>query len=80
MNKRVVVGLLWVASLLLVATIARAQKAPRSNASEPEVIAGPSVGFRVDSYNGSTPVGELVVRRNGSWVAVEFGAKIKPMR
>jgi hypothetical protein len=79
MKTRIVVGVIWIVSLLLVAVAARAQQAPRGNV-EPEVIAGPSVGFRVDGYNGNTPIGELVVRRNGSWVPVEFGAKIKPMR
>jgi hypothetical protein len=79
-KRRLVVSLLWLTSLLLVATVARAQRAPRGNASEPEVIAGPDIGFRVDRFNGSAPVGELVVRRDGKWVAIEFGAHVKPTR
>jgi hypothetical protein len=80
MNRRFAIALLWLMSLLLVAAVARAQRPPRSNPSEPEVIAGADVGFRVDRYNGSTPVGELVVRRDGKWVAVEFGARVKLSR
>ena len=44
------------------------------------VIAGPEVGFRIDHYNGTTPVGELVVKRDGTWIRVEFGAKIRPVK
>jgi hypothetical protein len=80
MKKPIWFGVLWLFSLLLVATAALAQRVARPNASEPEVIAGPDVGFRVDSYNGETPVGELVVRRNGKWVAVQFGAGVKRTR
>jgi hypothetical protein len=79
MKRRVLVGVLWVLSLLLVGTAARAQRA-KPGTGEPEVIAGPEIGFRVDRYNGLTPVGELVVRRNGQWVAVEFGARLKATR
>ena len=79
MRRRVVVALLWLTSLLLVATVARAQRGEKM-LLEPEVISGEQIGFRIDRYDGETPVGELVVRRNGKWVSVAFGARIKPMR
>ncbi len=46
-----------------------------------EVIAGPDVGFRVGRYTkDGVPVGELVVKKDGKWVAVEFGAKMKMVK
>jgi hypothetical protein len=65
--------------LLAVGAVLRAQRV-YPNGKAPEIIAGPEVGFRVDRYNGNVPVGELVVQRDGKWVAVEFAAKVKPMR
>ena len=48
---------------------------------EAEVIAGPDVGFRVARYTrDGIPVGELVVKKDGKWVAVEFGAKVKTVK
>ena len=45
---------------------------------QPEIIAGPDVGFRVGHYTSDgVPVGELVVKKDGKWIAVEFGARMK---
>ena len=38
---------------------------------QPVVLAGPDVGFRVIRMNGQIPVGQIVVRINGAWVAVD---------
>ena len=38
---------------------------------QPVVLAGPDVGFRVVRMNGQIPVGQIVVRINGAWVAVD---------
>ena len=38
---------------------------------QPVVLAGADVGFRVLRMNGHTPVGQIVVRMNGAWVAAE---------
>jgi hypothetical protein len=38
---------------------------------QPIVLAGPDVGFRVIRMDGSIPVGQIVVRINGAWVAAE---------
>ena len=83
MKTRVAVALLCVLALLLTLATLRAQRPGPPGHGEVAaglVIAGPDVGFRVDRYDGSTPVGELVVKRDGKWVAVQFGARIKPMR
>jgi hypothetical protein len=44
----------------------------------PMVLAGPDVGFRVTGRQGDRPVGQLVVRVNGEWKAVEFGNNARP--
>jgi hypothetical protein len=39
--------------------------------ARPFVLAGPDVGFRVIRMDGPIPVGQVVVRINGAWVAAE---------
>lgn len=39
--------------------------------AQPTVLAGPDVGFRLVRMNGQIPVGQIVVRINGAWVAVD---------
>lgn len=66
-----VVLLFWAVSIAgSVAATAYAQRAVRPAGKEPEVVSGADVGFRVDHYNGEAPVGELVVKHDGKWVAV----------
>jgi hypothetical protein len=65
--------------LFAIVGVVTAQKFIRSG-TEPEVIAGPDVGFRVDHYNGDTPVGELVVKHDGKWVPIEFAAMLRRSR
>lgn len=38
----------------------------------PSVTSGPDVGFRIEGYKGSKPVGRLVVKVDGQWVEAEF--------
>ena len=76
MRKRIGLIVMWVASLAAVGALARAQ-APAPNGKLPTVLAGNDVGFRVDRYNGNTPVGTLVVRMDGQWVEVDFSVGIK---
>lgn len=71
------------AVLLLVALVAigRAQTTfVRPKNQPPVVIMGSDVGFRVDHFDGDVPVGELVVKRNGEWVPVQFSATLKRMK
>ena len=45
----------------------------------PVVLAGPDIGFRMQAQKGGTPVGQLVVRIEGEWRAVEFGQVPLPL-
>jgi hypothetical protein len=38
----------------------------------PQIISGADIGFRVDLWDGETPVGKIVVRQNGKWVEVRI--------
>ena len=81
MRAKFVVALLWAASLIgSIGITAYAQRTIGPAGKQPEVVSGSDVGFRIDRYNGETPVGELVVKRDGKWVAVQFGASAKPAR
>ena len=47
----------------------------------PTVISGNDIGFRVEGLRGrATPVGRLVIRVNGQWVAPELSEPIQPRR
>jgi len=39
--------------------------------TQPFVLAGPDVGFRVIRMDGPIPVGQIVVKINGAWVAAK---------
>ncbi len=43
----------------------------RLTLAQPDVIAGPNVGFRITGWDGEIPVGQVVIRVNGAWVAAE---------
>ena len=66
--------LFWVT--LLVLTVAAAAwtyaQAVMINPVTPTVLTGGDIGFRVNGDRGGTPVGELVVKINGQWVAADF--------
>jgi hypothetical protein len=48
------------------------QRPPQSGSgSEPTVISGSDIGFRMESRRGNTAVGRLVVRINGQWLDIE---------
>ena len=38
----------------------------------PRIMMGEDVAFRVEGLRGNTPVGTIVVRVNGQWVAAEI--------
>jgi len=39
--------------------------------TQPFVLAGSDVGFRVIRMDGAIPVGQIVVRIDGAWIAAE---------
>jgi hypothetical protein len=52
----------------LLSAISGALLAQPQSSTDPVVLSGPDVGFRLDSYERGKPVGTLVVRLNGRWV------------
>jgi hypothetical protein len=69
----VTIALLWMLSMLLTAAWARAQVQRWTPLSEPVVVSGTDMGFRVNWMHGRTPVGKLLVRLNGEWVEARIG-------
>ena len=61
-------------SLLIVANWASAQWFPRwIPLSEPVVLTGDEIGFRIHGIHGDTPMGVIVVRVNDEWVEAKLG-------
>jgi hypothetical protein len=73
-RRIVAFAILWVASLLVVATIARAQVYRMNPLPEPKVVFGPDFGFRIEAEQNGVPVGPLVVNINGKWVEARIGS------
>lgn len=76
MSRRALVLLIamWCGSLLAVAEWAGAQWVRQwVPLSEPVVLTGDEIGFRVHGMHGDTPMGIIVVRAGGAWVEAELG-------
>ena len=67
----------WLLSLVTVAALAQRVEAPAQ--SEPEIISGDEIGFRVEGREGNRPVGTLVVRVNGRWVEPTSVPQVRPL-
>jgi hypothetical protein len=80
MSRQLRVALSVAVLLFAIVGVLSAQRIMRAPGKEPPVIAGPDIGFRVDHYNGDTPVGELVVKQDGTWVPIQFGVMVKRSR
>ena len=71
--------LVWVLSLAAAGFVGTAW-AQRSN-SEPQILSGSDIGFRVDGIGrNGTKIGTLVARVDGKWVEVEFGSAARIVR
>ena len=66
------VAAVWIASLMAVATLARAQTQTTPIPS-PVVLSGADIGFRVIGMTGNTPTGNVVIRINGQWIVPKLG-------
>jgi hypothetical protein len=53
-------------SMLAVGAIAQSREVTKL--STPILISGSDLGFRVEGYQGGTPVGRVVIRVDGRWV------------
>jgi hypothetical protein len=86
-RTRVVVGVLWLASLAAVAVTAGAQvpqPAPKPRVESDarvaqNVISGSDIGFRIEGWQGSKPIGTLVVRVDGQWVEPGGARRVMPV-
>jgi hypothetical protein len=67
MRQRVVVIAIAAVVLITGGLWARAQVLP-ANPTQPTIFSGGDVGFRVDRWEGDTPIGRWVVRRDGKWL------------
>ena len=84
MSKLVYVAIL--VGVFLTGMFAHAQTSPKVieqtvvvQQSGGTVIAGTDLGFRIERYKGSTPVGRLVARIDGKWVEVEDTIVVKKL-
>ena len=80
---RFVLAVVWLISLWAAAAIGQT---PRVTTPEPslseKVFSGKDLGFRIDGYEGTVPIGKFVVRVNDRWVEVEpkFEPQIRTLR
>jgi hypothetical protein len=85
-RTKLMVAVLWIVSLAAAGVMAQprppvaTQSQSAAHPGEREVLAGPDIGFRVDHSRGDTPVGELVVKKDGKWVPIEFDARMKMVK
>jgi hypothetical protein len=76
MRKWIGVGIISAASLIGGGLWAHAQvqvpntprPAPGEIRQPPQILSGAEMGFRVDGWEGDTPIGRWVVRTDGKWV------------
>jgi len=74
LRSRVVMALVWIASLVFVGALATAQTRRDPGA----VISGGDVGFRPEGWQGNARTGTWLVRINGQWVEAISGTKAAP--
>jgi hypothetical protein len=79
--------LLWFASLALVAGLASAMTIAQTRPLTPEelakatILSGSDIGFRLEGTNRSgEPVGTLMVRIKGEWMAVSSAPTWRPAK
>jgi hypothetical protein len=73
-SSRLIFALLWFASLMVVGAVTAAQTRREAGA----VIAGESIGFRPEGWNGKARTGTFVVKINGEWVDAQSVMKAVP--
>ena len=77
LRGRVVLVVLWIASVVMVAALASAQSRQVRPEAAP-VISGADIGFRPEGWQGKARTGTFVVRINGEWVEAIPGASVRP--
>jgi hypothetical protein len=80
-RSRLVLGVVWLISLVAVGTVVSAQAPLWRPVPTPKVLFGDDVGFRVEGVRGEVPTGVIVIKVNGEWVEVQVGGpKPGPIR
>jgi hypothetical protein len=80
-RSRLVLGVVWLISLVAVGTVVSAQAPLWRPVPTPKVLFGDDVGFRVEGVRGEVPTGVIVIKVNGDWVEVQVGGpKPGPIR
>jgi hypothetical protein len=72
-ERRLLWAGLWILSLFAASTMAPAQAQPWAPLTEPTILAGDNVGFRVEWMNNRVPTWKIVIRLNGQWVEARIG-------
>ena len=67
-RTRIALVVVWLSSLLAVGTLASGQVFGFRPLTEPFIVTGDDIGFRVEGAYGGAPAGTLVIRRNGVWM------------
>lgn len=67
-------AVLWVLSLLVVASVVKAQSFQIVPLPEPKIVSGADFGLRIEGDQNGTAVGTLVVRVNGKWIDAREGS------
>ena len=70
-------ALLWAVSLVVATALTAAAQARRGQPSgndaftleSPTILTGPDVGFRLERVRDGVPVGHVIIRVDGRWVA-----------
>jgi hypothetical protein len=65
-------ALLVIALIAVTSVWAAAQSIGSQKVDPPIILSGSDVGFRVEAWRGSTPIGQLLVRIDGKWVEADF--------
>ena len=81
LNLRTIVTILalMAGAALAGATVAPGQSAIQPIPVPPVILSGADIGFRMTARQGSTPVGQLVVRVDGEWREAAFSYGLKPL-
>lgn len=79
-KKRMLAIVFWALSLIIVGAFARAQTpGQRGGRTDPTIISGSDLGFRMERQVGDRVTGTFVIRINGNWWDVAPATTLKPL-
>jgi hypothetical protein len=70
--RRLLLIVLLILAPIVWSAVASSQVSVAPTPVKPVVLSGNDIGFRMTGHKRGTPVGQLVVRVDGEWKAVEF--------